>query len=126
MFTTALRYSPKAYHILDDDPKNVVTSDVLLPLGVKSEWCLDDGSGVASTLLEKQGQVSQSMPVTLPFLHEDKRTSEESEEETISPENKRLHSNATLDRDRPSVSTVESMREVVMYRAQSSPVGNRS
>ena len=93
----------KAYETLADDLKNFVTNDVLLPLGVNLE-CLDDGSGVASTLLKNKAKYhNRCRSLFRSYMVERelrKREKTESEEET-SPKKTRLSLCATLDRDKP-------------------------
>ena len=123
-----------AYQTLENELKKCVEHDISLPLQVSSE-CLDDGSGFANTLLKNEDKYHNGCRI--PFRSHivqralDKRTREllDSEEETMSPKQKKLSSfNASIDRKNVQCICCEKFQDdggEKIYRAMSAHCGKK-
>ena len=110
-----------AYKTLESDLNNFVQNDIPLCLGVNLQ-CLDDGSGIASTLLKNQAKYhngcrSHFCPLVVQ-CELDRRTREilDEEEETVSPKKTRSSFNASLDREIYNVSAVKSSKMMMVKK----------
>ena len=103
-----------AYESLETDLRNFAANDVPFPLGLHL-GCLDDGSGISSTLL-KNNAVCHYACRTLcrPVMLEReirKRTIPHREEETLSPKKTLLSINASFNREIPQCVYCEKYKE---------------
>lgn len=118
-----------AYHTLEKDLLGFVSNDIPLPLGVNPQN-LDDGSGIANTLLANKASYHNGCRVLFrPAMlqrEQRKRDKPKTEEATISPKKTRLSFNAKLDRKIPQCVYCEKLQtdgEEQIYRARSNDCG---
>ena len=119
----------KAYGTLENDLKNFVANDVPLPLGVNLE-CLDDGSGIAQTLLKNKAKYHNGcrslFRCNMMERELNKRKQEDNKETIVSPKKTRSSFNATLDRLCPQCVCCEKFEvdgDEPIYRARSANCG---
>lgn len=115
-----------AYQTLEDDLKRFVQNNIPLPLGMNLD-CVDDGSGVASTLLKNEAKYHNGCRGRFrSYIVErelDKRTRAESDsEENPSPKKTRSSFSASLDRTNLQCVCCEKFQDEAsepIYRARS-------